>query len=220
MDIHRVYRPFLKHFRKARIALLYELFDIDAHTRVLDVGGSGEFWSVAESCGFPRPRVTVVNLYPPRGEERRFSWIIADGARLPFRDNEFDLAISNSVIEHVSAFDVQLGFGREVLRSARNAFVQTPDFWCLIEPHFLAPAVHWMPPGLRAKVLPLTPWGLITKPSQQYVKRVVEEIRLLTRAEVVRIFPDCVIIRERFCGLPKDLVAVRRVPGASPTASA
>ena len=37
----------------------------------------------------------------------------------------------------------------------------------------------------------------------------VDEVRLLTYAEVARLFPDCGILRERFWDLRKSYIAVR-----------
>ena len=37
----------------------------------------------------------------------------------------------------------------------------------------------------------------------------VDEIRLLTRTEFESLFPDAVIVRERFFGLTKSFIAVR-----------
>jgi len=209
MTIHSIYRPFLTYFRKTRIAMMYELFQWNESTRVVDVGGSGEFWRVASELGFPMPRVTIVNVLPPAGDETKFQWVMADGGRLPFGDDIFDVAISNSVIEHVGGYAVQMAFGQEIQRVARNVFLQTPDYWCMIEPHFLAPFVHWLPRHWRAKVLPFTPWGLIARPDRDYVERMAAEIRLLDQPEMARIFSGCSIRRGRVLGLPKDLVAIR-----------
>ena len=102
-----------------------------------------------------------------------------------------------------------MAFGEELKRVARGMFIQTPDYWCVVEPHFLAPFVHWLPRRWRARVLPLTPWGMIARPDKQYVERMADEIRLLDVGEMKRIFSGCAIRRGRLLGLPKDLVAIR-----------
>jgi hypothetical protein len=38
------------------------------------------------------------------------------------------------------------------------------------------------------------------------------DIRLLTHREMQILFPDCVILRERFCGLTKSYIAARGIP--------
>lgn len=37
----------------------------------------------------------------------------------------------------------------------------------------------------------------------------LDEVRLLTFAEMKLLFPDCTILRERFLGLTKSYIAVR-----------
>lgn len=74
MNIHNLYRPFLRHFRAQRMQDFCHRFGIAPTTRVLDVGGAGFNWSL---CPF-QPNLTFLNLHPPR-EESGEKWIIADG---------------------------------------------------------------------------------------------------------------------------------------------
>src|SRR2546422_8192771 len=76
------------HFRSQRMAKLERLVGITASTRVLDVGGTRANWDLLAV----RPKVTILNL--PRGleaGEASLPWIFADGCRLPFRDQSFDV---------------------------------------------------------------------------------------------------------------------------------
>ena len=66
--------------------------------------------------------------------------------RLPFEDGAFDLAYSNSVIEHLAPARRE-AFAREIRRVARGWWVQTPAYGFPIEPHSLLPGAHWLPPG-------------------------------------------------------------------------
>ena len=68
--------------------------------------------------------------------------------RLPFEDGEFDLAYSNSLIEHLPPA-ARSAFAAEVKRIARRWWVQTPAFGFPVEPHALLPAAHWLPPKIR-----------------------------------------------------------------------
>jgi len=51
----------------------------------------------------------------------------------------------------------------------------------------------------------------VNRPNQQQVDALVDEYRLLDYREMRELFPDCEIRRERFLGLTKSYVAVRRV---------
>src|SRR5207247_1510773 len=68
--------------------------------------------------------------------------------RLPFEDGAFDLAYSNSVIEHLPV-ERRAAFARELRRVARGWWVQTPAFSFPVEPHALLPFAHWLPARAR-----------------------------------------------------------------------
>ena len=51
----------------------------------------------------------------------RFQAIEADATELPFADNAFDIAFSNSVIEHLGTWEKQQVFAREARRVAPEA---------------------------------------------------------------------------------------------------
>ncbi len=68
----------------------------------------------------------------------------ADGTQLPFGDREFDIAFSNSVIEHVPP-ELQAAFAAEVSRVADRYFVQTPNRYFPIEPHYQLPLFQFLP---------------------------------------------------------------------------
>ena len=88
---------------------------------------------------------------PVPGLREARPWISRDATNLhEFGDASFDIAFSNSVIEHLSTFENQARMAAEVRRVARAYWVQTPNFWFPIEPHFLVPAWHWLPGWLMA----------------------------------------------------------------------
>lgn len=182
---------------------------------VVDVGGTPYNWQYLAS----KPTIVLLNVAavcmdPP---DARFTQVVGDGCRMGFRDDSFDISFSNSVIEHVGTWENQVAFAREVRRVGRGVWVQTPAWGFPIEPHFLAPFVHWLPPWIRRKVLRyFTPWGLICKPTQERVDEIVREIRLLGHAEMKALFPDCEILVERFLLFPKAYIAVRRQPVTGP----
>lgn len=74
------------------------------------------------------------------------SAVIADGRALPFADNEFDIAYSNAVIEHVGAHDRQVDFLRELNRVAGRGYVTTPNRYFPVEIHTRMPLLHILLP--------------------------------------------------------------------------
>jgi hypothetical protein len=180
-------------------------------TRILDVGGCAATWDyVAGVSG----QITILNVRAPSSVElsdARYTFVEGDGTALPFADNSFDLVFSNSVIEHVGSSERQRAFAREVARVGKALWIQTPAKSFPIEPHFIAPCLHWLPVQCRklfARRFSL--WGWLTKPTQERVNEFVDEIRLVTYREVRELFPHCEIIVERFLGLPKSYIAFRR----------
>lgn len=178
-------------------------FDIRDATQILDVGGTPEIWSHLRV----RPKVTFSNLTVDA--LKGAVGVVADGRRLPFRDNSFDVVFCNSVIEHLEGAAMRREFANECRRVARRYYIQTPDWWFPIEPHCLAPFIHWVPLRLRERMVGFTPRGIIETRARRPTAGFAH-IHLLTGRDLAALFPDAEIWRERFCGLSKSLIAARR----------
>ena len=211
MNIHDIYRPILRHFRKKRMKMFYEALSINKETKILDVGGNFFIWQIAAENGLPEiDHITVLNIYeedvsklPPN-----VKWVVGNGCKLPFDDGEFDVVFSNSVIEHLGAHDSQVTFAKEISRVGKNYWVQTPDPRFFLEPHYLSPFIHWLPINLRRRVVRhATTWGLLCHPTKQEIDDRMNEIRLIAPREFKGMFPGAEIINERWIGMPKSLVA-------------
>jgi hypothetical protein len=209
MHVHRVYARVLRPFRRRRMRRFAAAFGPTAALSVVDVGGSAFNWSFLASP----PRLVLVNLARPRDAHAApagSAFVVADGTRLAFADRAFDVAFSNSVIEHLGTPERQAAFARELRRVAAGVWVQTPARGFPVEPHLLAPFVHWLPRRWQRRLLRrFTGWGWLSRPSPERVARFLAETRLLSLREMRALFPDCEIRRERFCGLTKAYVAVR-----------
>jgi hypothetical protein len=175
--------------------------------RIADIGGLPGNWRYLRCDA----QVVLVNLEFAPERDERFVCVIADGRRLPFRSDAFDVAYSNSVIEHVGGPGEQEAFAEEIKRIGKGYFVQTPNRWFVIEPHLLAPFIHFLPRSLQRRVARwFTIWGLVQRPSQQEIDRFLAGIHLLGVREMSHLFPGARLIRERILGFTKSFVAVRR----------
>ena len=107
-------------------------------------------------------------------------------------------------------------FAEEFKRVAPDYFLQTPNFWFPLEPHFMTPFFHWLPQKLRVWMIQRVNLGQWPKQAALDDARcAVESIHLLTREELRSLFPDAEIEVERVLGLPKSLIAMRRRPTQS-----
>jgi SAM-dependent methyltransferase len=184
------------------------MFELSASTHIIDVGGLPYNWTLIKE----EPRVTLVNLDGESWETKgRFTKIIGDGRHLDFNDNSFDIAYSNSVIEHVGDSQDQIAFALEIRRVARQYYVQTPNRWFFVEPHFIAPFIHYLPYRVARRLIrTCTIWGWVTKPTQSQIDEMLKSIQLLTLQDMQNLFPDAEIMEERFMGMGKSIIAIRR----------
>lgn len=206
MDIHKVYAVFQRHFRRKRMAQFISLFGVIEATRILDVGGTAFNWKLFAV----RPQVTLLNINGLQAGYDNFVFIEGDGRHLEFTDGAFDIVYSNSVIEHVGGWEDQVSFAREAIRVGKSYYVQTPNRWFFVEPHLLTPFVHYLPHlWVKALARNFTVWGWLTRPSRKEAEDFVDNIRLLGEREMRQLFPDARILKERFFGFTKSLIAVR-----------
>ena len=173
--------------REARLKQAADLFSIDRLGREL------------------RPLVTILNLpgriQPFERTHHTVSYLEGDACEVDgVRDGEFEIVFSNCVIEHVGSDDRQRAFASEVRRVGKKFWVQTPSKWFPIEAHCGMPFWWFYPETLRRafqrgwrKKLPA--WT-----------EAVENTRVLTRRQLIDLFPEAKIKVERFAGLSKSYV--------------
>jgi hypothetical protein len=194
------------HFRRRRMRRFFALFAPLPEVRVLDIGGTPQTWS-SESGDRALCSVTLINIRSNgQIETEGFTSMECDATEMPFADNAFDIAFSNSVIEHVGSWEKQQAFARGARRVARRLWIQTPARCFPIEAHLLAPYIQYLPKKVQHRIARWTPRGLLTPDA---VHEIVDEVRLLSYREIKLLFPDCRILRERVFGLTKSYIAVR-----------
>jgi hypothetical protein len=206
-------RHFTRRFRRKRYRNFVALFPPERCRRILDLGGSAELWEMME---YPA-EITLLNISAswltiPQNTRRKYIPVVGDGRQTNYPNCSFDLAFSNSVIEHVGSEQDAERFAREMQRVGRAFYCQTPNKWFPIEPHLGTLFLHWFPRLLeRYFVLRyLTLWGLMHKPDRATAKLAARDARLLTKRELKRLFPEAEIVTERFLLLPKSFIAMQR----------
>lgn len=205
-----------KFFRGRRMQLFRRLTqDLRKPLRVLDLGGTQAYW---DSVGVTDPgliEVTSLNLESD----------VAEGSQTPLRANfkkrtgnvldlasidpsEFDLVHSNSVIEHLFTWENQVKMAEQIRNLGLPFWVQTPNYWFPMEPHFHTLGWQWLPRATRIKLLQKKRCGF-RGPVADWKKAAaaVDEVRLLKGSEMRRLFPQAKIYRERIGPFTKSIVA-------------
>lgn len=195
--------------RAVRFRELVRRFPGLATMRVLDLGGTPDFWRSAPV----RPRfVTTVNLdtkYEP--DEPWLHHVVGDACLHDTLDRcpgEYDLVVSNSLVEHVGGYQRRRDLAAVVRAAAPAYWVQTPDRYFLVEPHYVAPGFQFLPVSARARLVSRWPLAHERVHTTEAALAQVLTIDLIGVAELRHLFPASTIWRERMFGLSKSLVAI------------
>jgi hypothetical protein len=204
-------------FRKARFKVALEEIDQILSEkpicRIIDVGGTVDYWDMlSESLGDRKIQVDIVNLHPFETRNPKYRSLVGNACDLsPFKGEGYDLAHSNSVIEHVGDWVNMQAMAEGISRIAPRYFVQVPYFWFPLEPHWRVPFLHWFADPIRAKFIRAFGFG---SPPGQTVHVAMERAqgaRILDKDQVRALFPDGRIVEERIAGvLTKSLMVVRK----------
>ncbi len=221
--------------RRKRFTLLTGLLDgIEQPVKILDVGGTALFWEqmglggqqgLASGDDQKQPagekhhdvlsdpmalKVYLLNLKQEDLKHRHCISLTGDARNLQqFEDQSFDIAFSNSVIEHVGGWHDQQMMADEMLRVGKRVFLQTPNRYFPVEPHFLFPFFQFLPFGWRVFLVRDFNLGWYKRtPERQQAEKICRSIRLLTKKELRKLFPVATIYTERFLGLAKSFVVM------------
>jgi hypothetical protein len=212
-SIYTLYRQIFKVWRRKRLALFQHYISPRMGDSLLDVGGYPIFWTTHPPMV---GHIDTLNLHaasfdPAKFPAHQIRPLEGDGRALQFADGSYDIAFSNSVIEHVGSWEDQKRFAAEICRVGKRVWCQTPALECPIEPHFLAPLVHWMPRRWRPFIVRyLTPRGWAAKGDKAAIQEMVDWTRLVSKREMKELFPDCRIVTEYLVPfVPKSYIAVR-----------
>ncbi|WP_246581589.1 methyltransferase domain-containing protein [Echinicola shivajiensis] len=199
-------------FRKARFELFTQLFwntfENSEKIKILDVGGTEDFWKDQEILKSGKVDVIILNLSKEPVSTPHIFSVAGDATDLSeFADNSIDLVFSNSVIEHLYTWDNQILMAKEIRRVGKKHFVQTPNKYFFLEPHYALPYFQFCPKELGYTILTKTNLSRFKKWESEQARQYLEEIRLISEKEMKQLFPLSKIHYEKFVGLNKSFYA-------------
>jgi hypothetical protein len=195
--------------RRKRFLIFQSLLScLERPIRILDVGGTEIFWKVMGFTGDDNVHITLLNLSEEPVLLPNFASVVGDAREIKFPDASFDVIFSNSVIEHVGQYQDQRRMAEEVRRVGKRYFVQTPNKYFPIEPHFLFPFFQFLPVSVRVSLIRHFNLGWIKKtPDYRTAMNIVEGTRLLSKEELLSLFPGASLHEEKIIGITKSFVA-------------
>jgi predicted SAM-dependent methyltransferase len=195
-------------FRNQRFKIFNQFLEkFDGPIKILDVGGSATFW---KNRDFQKSdiNVTLLNLNEVEVHDSRFQSVKGDATDLSqFKDNEYDIVFSNSVIEHLYSKENQYKMAREVMRVGKFFFVQTPNKNFIMEAHFVLPFFQFLPKNIQLFILTKTRFSRGKKREVAWAADYIDQLRLISYNELKKMFNPCKIIKEKFFGLNKSYTA-------------
>lgn len=196
--------------------------------RVLDLGGTVTAWQPSSDRAYSSPvrpaHVTVINLEENdlyvyadgrSGDDEFVSHAVGDACRASEvlaksgLAADFDLVYSNSVIEHVGGHAQRVQFAEQIRKLAPRYWVQVPYKYFPVEPHWMFPGMQFLPTNIRVQIAMRWPLAPANSPDRESARDYVLSTELLSITEMRGYFPDSVVLKEKFLGLPKSLIAVR-----------
>lgn len=205
-------RSVATRLRRQRFQILLDMIRYSGSPiHILDIGGRPDYWEMmlASQSLKADPHITLLNTETYAVSRPNFTALVGDGRTMPqFADQQFDIVFSNSTIEHVGDFADQQRMANEVRRIGRRYYIQTPNRYFPIEPHFLFPLFQFLPITWRVWLVQHFNLGWYSRiPDYRRALAEVTSIRLLSKAEFLQLFPEARIFEEKFFGLVKSFVA-------------
>ena len=189
--------------------------------KICDIGGTYRYW-----LNFPFEEynrldfeITLLNLEKTINSERenykhlinrsnvKFFEEVGNGCDLSHKeDNTYHLCHSNSVIEHVGNWSNIKAFASESLRIGKYHFIQTPNYWFPVEPHYFLPLVHFFPRPIHTRLIMRFKKRDFNRATSNF-----EENRMLSKREFNYLYGESRIISEKYFFFKKSFIATSDV---------
>lgn len=194
--------------RKKRFSFFLSLLNSLEHPiSILDVGGTEDFWNIMGISNLSDVYITLLNISECMTSNPNINFVKGNACDIKFPDSSFDIIFSNSVIEHVGNRYNQMQMANEVKRVGKRFFIQTPAKAFFLEPHFLFPFFQFFPVSIKVWLVRNIKLGWYDrKPILEDAKSLVESVNLLSKKELIGLFPECYLYEEKILGLTKSFI--------------
>ena len=188
--------------------LIAKNFPAGRKLKILDVGGTAYFWKDKNFLKNYQVEIILLNLDTSETGHPQLRAVKGDATDLSeFGDDSFDLVFSNSVIEHLYTFENQEKMARECMRVGKKFFIQTPNKHFPIEAHYALPFAQYLPSKWVYTILTKTKLSRLHRWRPEKAQQYLEEIRLLSMKELIKLFPGSTLFKEKFLGMNKSFIA-------------
>lgn len=220
----KIFKPYSYRYEKKRKEYFLKYLKPTMKDKILDFGGSNGR-RMAEIFPEKRKDVYIADISIEDLEFAKnnygFETILLDESGIvPFENNFFDIVFCNSVIEHVTVdkkdiykikknreFKVksvlrQNKLADEIRRVGKKYFVQTPNKHFIIESHTWLPSLYiYLPRSIQIKFFRLL--------NRFWIKKSNPDVNLLTVKDMIRLFPDAIIKKEKSLLMIKSIIAIK-----------
>lgn len=221
--ISQIIRNFSTSARAKRSAIFRKYLNPCEEDKILDLG-SGDGSHIASIIPF-RDNVYIADISKAKLERGKQKYgfkvlLLSEDGCLPVPDKFFDIVFCSSVIEHVTvdkskiwemqnsdifsklAYDHQKRFAKEIDRVAKRYYVQTPNKYFILETHTWLPFVSYFPREILVKIIVFL--------NMFWPKKTTPDWHLLSRKQMKELFPEATIVTEKFLGMIKSIMAIKR----------
>ncbi len=202
---------FANKLRRKRFQHFLEMLrEISPPVRIVDLGGTESYWEQMGNSGLEDLHIVLVNRTGKETTKKNMVFMKGDACNLTSIANQsFDIAFSNSVIEHVGDYEKQAQMVKEMRRVARRIYLQTPNRYFPIEPHFLLPFFQFFPFQVKVWLIMHFNLGWYKKTTNKEKAEALANSAILLSYKTLRnLFPNARIYRERFLGFTKSFVVI------------
>ena len=206
--------------KRAKVFFQY-IESLGKPVRLLDIGGTFAFW---ERMGLRQEHQLSVSLLNNHHIDKSqidyspcydyIDNVYGDANELTRTDfANYDVVFSNSMLEHLDSKTSQERLTAEILASGKPFFIQVPNKYSLIDPHFPHPFVPFFaayPKTLQTRLLTIGAFGGGEKyRSLEQARERFKYYNPISRGQIRKLLPPAHIITERHLGIPMSIIAMR-----------